>query len=282
MIQITPFTPLFFNPSNDRSGYASRYLQVFAKTDIIMLELIADATDTAPTLLINDKTRGVVHSQSWSTWNINASKRIHFRQLQGMDNGEFTISIGGIESEPFYVTDDEDELSKTALFQYSMKDNRQRTDVCFWISGMQYFFDMRFPGGFKDDGWAFDVDSEQFDTIDLDAIDLYSRETTNKTFTLGTAMGCPVWFAEKLNRILTCSYVYVDGVRYVRKEQNTPEMNQTVENQRSYIFTQQMQRVLTQDPYLEQRNQWAIRRVSDYFRIDGEQAELTTKPIIIY
>lgn len=283
MIQICPFTPLFFNPSNDTSGYASRYLQVFATTDIIMLELVADVSDEAPELLITDNTRGVTVTATWNSWNINTKKKILFRQLQGMDTGEFQISIGGVVSEPFYVTDDEAELAKTSLFQFSMKDNRQRTDACFIINGMQYFFDMRLPGGFKDDGWGFDVDAEQFDTLDLDTIDLYSREATTKTFTLGTAMGCPVWFGERLNRILTCSYVYVDGVRYVRNEQNVPELNQTVENQRSYIFTQQMKRVLTIDPTLEERNQWLIRRVyTSKFRLDGSSSYSLSKPIMIY
>lgn len=77
--------------------------------------------------------------------------------------------------------------------------------------GMQYFFDFRVPGGFKDGGWTFGVDNEQFITSDEDIVELYSHEYTTMLFTLGNAMGCPVWFAELLNRVLCCNYVYSMG-----------------------------------------------------------------------
>ena len=55
-------------------------------------------------------------------------------------------------------------------------------------------------------------------TTDEDVVDLYSSESTQKAFTLGNAEGCPVWYAEMLNRIMSCTYVYFDSERYVRKD----------------------------------------------------------------
>lgn len=40
MIKISPFTPLFFSPSSDKFGAESRYIQLFAPTDNIFIEVI--------------------------------------------------------------------------------------------------------------------------------------------------------------------------------------------------------------------------------------------------
>lgn len=74
------------------------------------------------------------------------------------------------------------------------------------------------------------MDNEQFVTSDEDIVELFSHEYTTVLFTLGNGMGCPVWFAELLNRVLCCNYVYFDGVRYTRKESNVPELNQQIED----------------------------------------------------
>ena len=37
---ISPFTPLFFSPSTDKFGAKSKYVQLFARTDRIFVELI--------------------------------------------------------------------------------------------------------------------------------------------------------------------------------------------------------------------------------------------------
>ena len=60
-------------------------------------------------------------------------------------------------------------------------------------------------------------------------------------FTLGNAEGCPVWFAEHLNRILCCSNVYFNGVRFVRKGNSVPEMTQEIVSLKSYIFKVSLQ-----------------------------------------
>lgn len=265
MYRISPFTPIFFSPSRDRHGVRSNCLQIFASSDRILIEIIATAeASSPPSLLIRDMETGYVSTYPWKSWVMNDLTTLYFVELQGMDVGRYVASIGSKVSEEFGVTADEETLQDSVLLQYSNSDNRQRGDAVFWIAGMQRFFDFRVPGGFKDDNWSFSVNNEQFLTSENDSIDLYGQERTIKSLTIGNSEGCPVWFADLVNRLLCCNYVYVDGVRYSRNESEVPEMTAEIEGLKSYIFTQGLQRITNLDPVLESRNLLIMRRV------DGE------------
>lgn len=271
MYRISPFTPIFFTPSLDGHGVKSNQVQVFAKTDRILLEVIATGETSAPnSLIIRNVCTGYESTYAWQSWVMNESTTLYFVELQGMSEGKYVAVIGSRESEPFRVTTDEDILQDTVLLQYSNTDNRQRNDVVFWIDCMQRFFDFRVPGGFKDDNWTFMVNNEQFLTADNDSVDLFGLESTVKALTLGNSEGCPVWFADLLNRLLCCNYVYVDGVRYTRNESEVPEMNAELEGLRSYVFTQGLRRVVNLDPEIESTNMLVMRRTElngvDYYR----------------
>lgn len=264
---ISPFTPLFFSPSTDKFGAKSKYVQLFARTDRIFVELILTAKEQEPIVYINNLLSNISTPVSLSSWKMNDDKILYFYNISLLPCGYYTVTVNGNTSEIFKVTDDECELSETSLIQYSMKDNKQRLDAVWWIDGMQYFFDFRVPGGFKDNGWTFGVDNEQFVTSDEDIVELFSHEYTTVLFTLGNGMGCPVWFAELLNRVLCCNYVYFDGVRYTRKESNVPELNQQIEGLKSFVFNQMLQKVKTINPVLEWNNQMSIRRIlNDTYR----------------
>lgn len=260
MYRISPFTPLFFTPSNDKFGMASRYIQKFSPSDQILVEVIAISEYESISGRIIDIMSSVSFEVDWKIWIMNDTTKLYYTIITGMENGFYQFSINGFPSEIFEITNDELKLSKTTLIQYSMKDNKQRKDGVFWISDIHYFFDFRAPGGFKDINWAFSVTNEQFTTTDEDVIDLYSSESTQKMFTLGNAEGCPVWFAEMLNRILSCSYIYFDGDRYVRNEGNAPEMVQIAEGINSYVFNTSVRKVNNIDK-IESNNQLSIRRV---------------------
>ena len=51
---ISPFTPLFFSPSTDKFGAKSKYVQLFARTDRIFVELILTAKEQEPIVYINN------------------------------------------------------------------------------------------------------------------------------------------------------------------------------------------------------------------------------------
>lgn len=272
---ISPFTPLFFSPSTDKFGAKSKYVQLFARTDRIFIELIASPDEQEPVVYINNLLNDASTSIILSSWQMNDDEIIYFYNISLLPCGYYNVAVNGKISEIFKITDDEHELFETTLIQYSMKDNKQRLDTVWWIDGMQYFFDLRVPGGFKDNGWTFGVDNEQFMTSEEDIVELFSHEYTTMLFTLGNAMGCPVWFAELFNRVLCCNYIYFDGVRYARKEGNVPELNQQIEGLKSFVFNQMLQKVKTMNPTLEWNNQVSMRRIySDNYRVIANDREL--------
>ena len=258
---VSPFTPLFFNlPKAD--GIECDYIQTFAPSDRILLEIIS-ATDEAPHAELRDMGSGSTQNISFNTWAVNTETYLHFAVISP-SVGAYSVMIDGIgECQPFRVTDDPIELEDTTLIQYSMKNNRQRNDAVFFINHMQYFFDWRVPGGFKDSNWSFGVESEQFVTPHADISQLFGLESTQKRFTLGGSMGVPVWFGEMLNRILVCTHVYFDGVKYARKEANTPELTVQLDGVNAFVFNQTLQQSVNLDPVIEERNHLIMRRVDN-------------------
>lgn len=259
---ISPFTPLFFS-SRKSDGIESDYIQTFAPTDRILLQLIGAKNSTVVAQVIQEPSGIPLYQIQFNVWQINQSTYLRFSTIS-LSPGQYSILISGIgKSEPFRVTENVHELKNTTLIQYSMHNNRQRDDALFFIDNMQYFFDFRVPGGFKDSNWTFGVENEQFVTDKSDIIQLFALDSIQQKFTLGTSQGCPVWFAALLNRLLCCTYVYFDGVRYARKEASVPEMNVQLEGVNSFVFTQNLQRVMNLDPIIEERNHLIMRRVDN-------------------
>lgn len=259
---ISPFTPLFFIDRKS-DGIKSKYTQVFSPKDQILLEVICDSSEeTGDWILYTEPGHILLEYIDYTYWSMNGDIDIRFAVLSPSP-GLYSVEIDGKTSEIFRVTDNPLILDNTTLIQYSMKDNRQRNDGVFFIDGMQRFFDFRVPGGFKDSNWSFAVESEQFVTPSADIVQLYGLDSTQKKFTLGNSEGCPVWFAELLNRILCCSYVYFDGERYARKDNSVPETTVLLEGINSFVFTQNLQKVVNLDPTLTLRHQALMRRINN-------------------
>lgn len=263
-MKISPFTPLHFREANESDGLPSRYIQTWAPTDQIMIQVIAEVGDTAPLATLNDAHTGAsLGAIEFMEWQMNTSKLVFFAVLSGMSLGHYTVTIDGKTSEEFRVTDDASLLERTTLIQYRYKDNKQRDDVVSLIDHVIYFFDFRVPGGFKDGGWQFGVSNEQFTTQREDVVELFANEYTMKTFTMGNALGVPVWFAEHLNRLLTCSYVYFNGDRYTRSDTETPQVQSLVDGLDSFVFTQLLRKAQVLDAKMESVNQTVLRRIAD-------------------
>lgn len=261
---ISPFTPLHFDTAPYSDGLPSRYVQLWAETDEIMVQVIGESGDTAPTAtLISAHTGDVIDTITWQSWQMNSGKVVFFCILSGLSVGHYKMTIAELTSDEFIVTDDAQLLGRTTLIQYAMKDNRQREDAVFFIDYQPYFFDFRVPGGFKDSGVQFGVTNEQFTTQYEEVVDLYAREYVTKTFSLGGPEGVPVWYGALLNRLLTCSYVYFDGVRYARNESEVPSMTTLVDGLDSFVFTQVLRKGYVLNATIEAQNRAAIRRVDD-------------------
>lgn len=266
---ISPFTPLFFHPSNDTSGTPGDFCQTWymtseGPTDRIVIEVIVDDPDvTYVEMLIHEFVTDTDTTQLMRSWETVSGKKVFFAYLQRLSEGYYNVTIDGKTSEIFRVTADEKDVEGTVLLQYCNKDNKQRTDVAFWLAGLQTFFSWRVPGGFKDDNWAFGVVNEQFVSQHQDIFELYSHETTQKVLTIGANTGVPVWYGEFLNRVLTCMFFYVDGVRYCRKDSSVPERQLLLEGLRLYTFNQQLQEVKYANELVEYDNQLALRYVDN-------------------
>lgn len=281
---ISPFTPIFFEDFKS-DGIESRYMQVFASSDQILLECLCTSDELSSFVIsgTTDDGNSQYNQLTHNSWTLADGTVLWFTVITGLAPGVYRLEYPptGLRSHLFRVTNDPDELTKTTLIQYSMKDNRQRQDAVFIIDGMRYFFDFRVPGGFKDSGWTFSVENEQFITPEADPVELFALESTQKKFTMGYQEGVPVHFAELLNRLLTCSYVYFDGVRYARKDSSVPEMNVQIEGLDSFVFTQLLQKVNNLNPTIENSNHLIMRRVDDtIYRATAISDTSITKRII--
>lgn len=239
MIKISPFTPLFFSPSTDAYGVESRYMQVFAPGDAIVIQVLADGGESVSGRMVN-AVSGLSQSVDFVPYEMASSVVVYTAVVSGLSEGYYTAIVADKESDVFHITSDESELAGTSLIKYTSNTNRHRSDVVF-VTDTKYEFQFRVPGGFKDNDWSFEVSNEQFDTGDGNIVELYAVESTQKTFTMGNSMGCPIWFGEHLNRLLCSTHVHINDVRYVRKGNSTPEVIQEVQNQKSYIFRVQLQ-----------------------------------------
>lgn len=277
---ISPFTPLFFI-ARKSDGVNSHYTQVFAPGDQILVQILCDpGEEEGDWILYTEPGHNPLEYVKCSVWCMNDGMDVRFVVLSPAP-GLYSFEVAGKTSEIFRVTDDPIVLQNTTLIQYSMKDNRQRNDGVFIIDGMRYFFDFRVPGGFKDSNWTFGVEGEQFVTDDSDIVQLYGLDSTQKKFTLGNSEGCPVWFAELLNRLLCCTYVYFDGERYARKDTSVPETTVLLEGINSFVFTQNLQKVNNIDPTIENANHLIMRRVDNTnCRVSAISENIVTNRII--
>lgn len=213
---------------------------MFASTDNIFIEVIT-TTEYKMNGLLKNHVDGTSREIEFQSFSLKDGSTVFHSTITGLAPGYYSISVGDQECNVFKVTDDEHELDKTTLIRYSMRSNKQRNDCIFWNGEEQFYFEFRAPGGFKDDDWTFAVNNEQFEISNGNIVELFAVESTQKKFTLGNAEGCPVWFAEHLNRILCCSNVYFNGVRFVRKGNSVPEMTQEIVSLKSYIFKVSLQ-----------------------------------------
>lgn len=240
MIKISPFTPLFFSPSSDRFGADSKYVQLFSPEDNILIQVLT-TTEYKIDSRLKNHVDGSIRDIEFQSFSLKDDTTVFYSTITGLAPGYYSVTVGEQECDVFKVTNDEKELSKTTLISYSMRSNKQRNDCVFWNGEDQFYFEFRAPGGFKDDDWTFAVNNEQFEISNGNIVELFAVESTQKKFTLGNAEGCPVWFAEHLNRILCCSNVYFNGVRFVRKGNSVPEMTKEIVSLKSYIFKVSLQ-----------------------------------------
>jgi len=247
-MMLSPFTPLFF-PSSKADGIESEYVQTFSTDDEILVEIFGMPTESLNFELYKEPAHTEVSLSVFSTLSIDSSTSLYYSKLK-LPAGFYSASFEGRRSTMFRVTSDTSVLEDTVLIQYSPADNRTRADVVAYIGTERQFFAFRIPGGFEDKGWSFSVDNEQFTTEQADIIELYARESIQKILKIGDSAGVPIWFGQMINRILTCKYVYLDGLRYARYQSSVPESEQVADGVNSFIFSQKVQQINNINPQI--------------------------------
>lgn len=238
---ISPFTPLNFTEYKS-IGLPSEFTQFFSTDDTIYIQILRTAEEE-PLYCNLESLKGMTKPITRTTVAI-GSMYLDSYEISGMAEGFYYVSLGGeIESNTFEVLSDSVRLSRSVLIQYSPASNDTRNDVVAEVMGVRKYFSWRIPGGFKDSGWDFSVDNEQFVSQNADIVELYSRESVQMTLTVGWSEGVPIWFGQMLNRIFTCKYVYLDGLRYARYQSSVPEKEQPIANVNSFIFNLKVQRI---------------------------------------
>lgn len=226
MVKIGDLCPLFFNPIKDRYSIESDYMQTFYATDNILVQVFAEST---PSVVLNNLSKDTSETLSLESYVHNGAVTMFYTTITGREDGVYSLSVEGLESEPFCITSDVSVLETTTLIRYSHKDNNSVFDNIFWIGDEQQIFEWRVEAGFKSQGYVPHVDNEQYRNQFQEIKELYSIPYDSFTLTFGNAGGVPYWFIRHLNRVLCVSSVEIDGKSWVRSESSVPEVTQVME-----------------------------------------------------
>jgi predicted transcriptional regulator len=229
MIKIGDVCPLFFNPIKDKFGLDIDYIQKFHSSDKIHIQIFSSNSESVSATL-NNLSKNTYSDLVFSEYKQNDSVMMSYTVITGLDDSVYTVTVNGLESEPFIVCSSDFLLEETALIRYSHKDNNSAFDNIFWIENQQQVFEFRVEAGFKPNGYNAHVENEQYRNQMQEIENLYSIPYDSFIFTVGNSAGVPYWFAKHFNRILCLSMVEIDNVKYVRSEDSTPELSQVMED----------------------------------------------------
>lgn len=136
----------------------------------------------------------------------------YFVQVEIEFNGS-TKSILLI-SEPFQV---KNLHTDSVLLEYTHDQND--FDILFIPEGKSpRAYSLRIQGGFASDGFLPFAKDTVYKNQEFDTVLLNSTPYSTHKLTLGHAAGIPNWLIDKVNRILSCTCVKIDGVQWVKNE----------------------------------------------------------------
>lgn len=92
MYKISPYTPLFFNPSFD-VGLKSRYVQMFFPDDHILLQIIASKGMSSPSVYVTDELSASKIQLDMLSWKINDDEILYFKEIVGLREGVYCVEV---------------------------------------------------------------------------------------------------------------------------------------------------------------------------------------------
>jgi hypothetical protein len=236
MIKIADVCPIIFNPIKDKFAVCSGYIQTFYTTDKILIQVIADDGEV-PEATLNDLITGDSSTITFSEYQINGTAKLYYFSLTDLGDSFYSITVLGIESEPFRVSSSDSILENTSLIRCSHRDNNSAFDNIWWLGGVQQFVEFRVEAGFKPQGIDQHLESEQFRDQKQSVIQLYAVPYEIRTLYIGNASGVSYWVAKIINRMLCVDYFIVDGERFVRSDDSVPEKTQVSEDKQLFWYT---------------------------------------------
>lgn len=96
MIKISPFTPLFFNPSSDKFGADSKYVQLFSPSDKIFIQVLTTTEYKMEGYLI-DRVHGSKQAIEFQSFSLKDDTIIFNSTLTGLLPGYYSVTIGDQE-----------------------------------------------------------------------------------------------------------------------------------------------------------------------------------------
>lgn len=259
-MKLSPFNPIYFNGHDVFDHAMKDFTHVFAPSDHILLEIMHTAGETLPDLRLIGN--GLDMSLGWATIDLNGKNCISYYEMKGLEEGKYHFILDDMVSNPILVTED---VENTVLVQYAMRDNTSRRDICTKIKGELRYFDIRFRGGFKDSDWVFSVESDQFTTQASDIVTITAVEATDKTLTVGSPCGVPVWLGDMINRIAASDLLFVDGIRYNLTGDSGVEILWDELSER-FVYGVKLRQARFLDLNFERMIRVALRRTPTHFR----------------
>lgn len=235
MVKVGDVCPLFFSPIKYEFGLETDYIQKFHSSDKIHIQVFANASEGVSVILNNNVTKESIPI-SLSIYNHNDNDVMYYTILQGLEDGEYTVTINGDTSEPFKIDSSDILLKETTLIRYSHKSNNSCCKNIFWINDIQQIFNFRFEGGIKPSDYSTQVDNEQYRNQKQEIEELYAMPYDVYKLTIGNSRGVPYWFSRFINRILCLSMVEINGTKYVRSGSSTPDDEKEVINEDSQLY----------------------------------------------
>lgn len=231
MVTIGDVCPLFFKPLKYEFANKNSFRQRFDVSDGILLQIFCEPGETFSCYL-HDKLAGSKEEIDFKEYEVNDSVVMFYTYIYP-DEGVYSISVGGNESEEFEVCNN----TGWTLVEYTHKDNNSVFDNIFWNGSTQFSFKMRIPGGFKPSGVNIEVENEQFVNQKQEIVELYSIPYTTRTFYFGDSNGVPYYIAEHLNKVLCLSDVKINGELYVRDGNSRPERTETIGKKEMFMWS---------------------------------------------
>lgn len=105
---------------------------------------------------------------------------------------------------------------ESLLLTYTCKTNK--FDCIFRDSEYAYFFVLRVDGGVKSSDISYNSDDVIYTSQDRVVYLLDSIPYTVRKYTFGNSYGLPSWLADKINRLLSCDSILINGVKVVKND----------------------------------------------------------------